>query len=356
MADKIRNLTIKMPEDLDAVIITSSVNRLYFTGLKSSAGTLLITKEKAYFIIDFRYIELAKRTIKNAEVILQEKLGEQLCVLVKKHQIKKIGVESGFMTIADYIAMSGMLGKDILSFDNRINDMIIEMRRYKSPEELKLMQAAQDIADRTFTHMLDFIKEGVTEKEISSEISRTNYLGGASGNSFETIVASGVNSSMPHAVPSDKKVQSGDFVTMDFGAVVEGYCSDMTRTVAVGQVRDEQRFVYDTVLKAQNAAFAVIAPGVPCRTVDAAARDLINAAGFQGCFGHGLGHSLGIEIHEEPRFNTVDPLSCAPGMLMSVEPGIYLEGRFGCRIEDVVTITGGGFVNLARSPKELIIL
>jgi Xaa-Pro aminopeptidase len=260
------------------------------------------------------------------------------------------------MTIANYLSMCSVFGEDVLLFDNRLSELLSSMRRYKSREELRVMQQAQDIADRAFARILDFIREGVTEREISLELTRLKYLDGASGDSFENIVASGANSAVPHATPSDKPVAKGDFVTMDFGAVLDGYASDMTRTVAIGEADEEKRAVYDTVLKAQRAAFDVIAPGVPCKAVDAAARELNNAAGYEGCFGHGLGHSLGLQVHEEPRFSPMDTSVCEPGLVMSVEPGVYLEGRFGCRIEDVVCITEQGFVNLARSPKELLVL
>ncbi len=179
---------------------------------------------------------------------------------------------------------------------------------------------------------------------------------GSEGVSFNFIILSGKNSSSPHGSPSDKIVETGDFIIMDFGAVINGYCSDMTRTIAVGEVSEKQRLVYETVLKAQNAAIEATAPQKICKDIDHISRDIINKAGFEGCFGHGLGHSIGLEVHESPSFNRVDESPLLPGMVITVEPGIYLEGEFGVRIEDMIVITENGCENLTKSPKELIIV
>ena len=173
---------------------------------------------------------------------------------------------------------------------------------------------------------------------------------------FDTICVSGVNSSLPHGVPGDKIIEAGDFVTLDFGVTVAGYCSDMTRTVAVGHATDEMVTVYNTVLQAQLAALDTVKVGVKCRDVDAAARKIIDDAGYKGCFGHGTGHSVGLEIHEDPRFSQKTEDVCRSGLIMTVEPGIYLAGKFGCRIEDMIFIGNSKVENLTNSPKELIIL
>lgn len=355
--DRLEKLMQNIPGDLDGVLITSSVNRQYYTGMRSSAGILLATKEQCYFLIDFRYIELAKNTVKNCRVILLEGSGrEQLRQIVEKHHLKRLGIESGYLSVASYLEYKELVAPAELSFDNRVNDLIIRQRMVKSRQEVEAIQVCQDLTDETFTHILEYIKEGQTEREIALEMEFYMRKRGAQEVSFSFIVVSGANSSLPHGVPSNKKVEKGDFITMDFGGAIDGYRSDMTRTVAVGQVSEEQKRLYDTVLRAQLAALDAIEVGKSCKEIDKVARDLIYGAGYEGCFGHGLGHSVGLEIHESPRFSPSCDTLCEPGLIMTVEPGIYLEGKFGCRIEDMVYITEEGIQDLTHSPKELICL
>jgi len=237
-----------------------------------------------------------------------------------------------------------------------LSDTVNQLRRVKTEDEILNIKYAQSITDKAFSHILEYIKPGKTEKEIALELEFFMRANKSEGVAFETIVVSGKNSSLPHGVPTDKPLEYGDFITMDFGAAFGGYCSDMTRTVALGGVDEKQELVYNTVLKAQNAVLENIGNGKKCRDMDKIARDLINSAGFEGCFGHGLGHSLGLEIHENPACNTRDDTILIPGMLMTVEPGIYIENTFGVRIEDLVVIRENGYENLTTSPKELIIL
>ena len=356
--DRIEKLMQALPADLDGVFITSSVNRLYYTNLRSSAGILLATREKAYFLIDFRYIEIARKTIKNAEVMLLEGNGKaQLQKIIEKHGLKKIGIESSYLSVESYLSYKELLAPAELSFDNRVSEIITRQRMIKTADEVKAIQVCQDLTDDTFNHILGFIKEGKTEKEVALEMEFYMRKKGAEEVSFSFIVVSGANSSLPHGVPGNKKIEKGDFVTMDFGAAIGGYGSDMTRTVAVGEVSDEQKRLYDTTLKAQLAALDAIEVGKKCFDIDKVARDIIYGAGYEGCFGHGLGHSVGLEIHEEPRFSMASTAVCEPGLIMTVEPGIYLEGKFGARIEDMVYIQEDGSVlNLTHSPKELICL
>ena len=356
--DRIEALLKKLPQDVDGAIITSSVNRSYLTGLRSSAGVVLVTRQGCYALLDFRYIEVAKKTIRNCEVILQDKLEEQLPELVKKHGIRRVALETGYQTIGEMTRYQKMLPEVEFLTDSRGNDAILELRKVKDEGELAAIRAAQKVTDTAFTAILDFIKPGKTEREIAAELEYLMKRNGGENPAFDTICVAGPNSSMPHGVPGDRPVQDGDFLTMDFGAMVDGYCSDMTRTVAIGHVTEEMDKVYHLVLEAQLASIAKIAPGVPCFDVDAASRDLIYGAGYEGCFGHGTGHSLGLEIHEEPRFShTVKKeVLCQPGVVMSIEPGIYLSGRFGCRIEDIALITDTGCEVLTHSPKELIVL
>ena len=354
--NRIEKLMKALPENADAAIITSDVNRRYFTGLGSSAGTLLAFRDAAYFIIDFRYIEVAKATVTGAEVILQDKLYEQLGELLKKHGARTVAIETGYLTVGELDLYRTKLPECEFSTAATLNDAILEMRSLKDESEIAAIRKAQSITDAAFLEIL--IKPGKTEKEIAAYLEYCMRRLGADGLAFETIAAGGPNSAMPHAVPGDRPLQQGDFFTMDYGAAWGGYCSDMTRTVAIGEPTDEMRKVYETVLAAQLTGIGKAVAGVSCRAVDAAARDLIYGAGYEGCFGHSLGHSVGIEIHELPGFSpSADPgVIAREGMVITVEPGIYLEGRFGVRIEDMVWISPDGTKDLTNSSKELIIL
>ena len=337
--NRIEKLMKALPEGADAALITSDVNRRYFTGLGSTAGTLLAFRDAAYFIIDFRYIEVAKATVTGAEVILQDKLYDQLGELLKKHGARTVAIETDYITVGSLEQYRSRLPQVEFLTAAALNDKILEMRSLKDEEEIAAIRKAQSITDAAY---LEYCMRRL----------------GADGLAFETIAAGGPNSAKPHAVPGDRPLRQGDFFTMDYGAYWGGYCSDMTRTVAVGEPTEEMRRVYDTVLAAQLLGIEKAVVGASCRAVDAAARELIYNAGYEGCFGHSLGHSVGIEIHEMPGFSpSIAPETTAKeGMVITVEPGIYLEGRFGVRIEDMVWLAPDGTKDLTNSPKELIIL
>ena len=356
--NRIKKLSMALPEGADAALITSDVNRRYFTGLGSSAGTLLAFRDAAYFIIDFRYIEVAKATVTGARVMLQEKLTEQLDTLLKKHGAQTVAIETDYLTVGTLEQYRQKLSGYEFLTDSTLNDAILSMRSVKEPQEVECIQKAQAITDAAFLEILDFIKPGKTEKEIAAYLEYCMRRRGADGLAFETIAAGGPNSAKPHAAPGDRPLQTGDFFTLDYGASWGGYCSDMTRTVAVGEPTEEMRRVYQTVLDAQCLGIRTAQVGVSCRAVDEAARELIYKAGYEGCFGHSLGHSVGLEIHEMPGFSpSIDPQTlCREGMVITVEPGVYLEGRFGVRIEDMVWFAPDGTKDLTNSPKELIIL
>ena len=356
--NRIEKLSKALPEGADAALITSDVNRRYFTGLGSSAGTLLAFRDAAYFIIDFRYIEVAKATVTGARVMLQEKLTEQLDTLLKKHGAQTVAIETDYLTVGTLEQYRQKLSGYEFLTESTLNDAILSMRSVKEPQELECIQKAQAITDAAFLDILDFIQPGKTEKEIAAYLEYCMRRRGADGLAFETIAAGGPNSAKPHAVPGDRPLQTGDFFTLDYGASWGGYCSDMTRTVAVGEPTEEMRRVYQTVLDAQGLGVRTAQVGVSCRAVDEAARELIYKAGYEGRFGHSLGHSVGLEIHEMPGFSpSIDPQTlCREGMVITVEPGIYLEGRFGVRIEDMVWFAPDGTKDLTNSPKELIIL
>lgn len=340
----------------EGMLITSDANRLYFTNFKSSAGILFVTKESADFLIDFRYFEKAEKTVQNCNVILLIKTEEQLRDLALRHQVKTVYTETTYLTVAEKRRFSKIFSNCILSEEEALSKAILAMRSIKSPAEIDNIKKAQKITDDTFSWILGQIKPEKTEKEIALEMEFFLRKQGSEGVSFDFIVVSGKNSSLPHGVPTDKKIEVGDFITMDFGAVVNGYRSDMTRTVAVGKVSDHQKNVYNTVLEAQEKALAAIKPQMICKDIDSIAREHICSAGFEGRFGHGLGHSVGIEIHESPCFNLSDTTVLEPGMIITVEPGIYLPNEFGVRIEDMALVTENGHENLTKSAKELIIL
>ena len=224
----------------------------------------------------------------------------------------------------------------------------------KTEQELEYLAMAESIGDKAFMKMLDIIKPGMTELEVAAELEYLLKKEGGEGLAFSTIIASGVNSSMPHAIPGDKKLEVGDFITMDFGCKYKGYCADMTRTVVLGKANEKQKEIYNIVLKAQLAALDAIKAGIPGKAVDKVARDIIEEAGYGAYFGHGLGHSVGLFIHEGPRLSMKEETILQPNMTETVEPGIYLPGFGGVRIEDMVVITENGYKNLAQSPKELI--
>lgn len=342
-------------EENDAILITDDADRFYITGFNSSAGTVFITRKSAYFFIDFRYFEKAKKTVNDIDVILENGLKSQLRKIIYDEKIEKIYVRTESLSVSTFLLYNSFLdGK--LSDGNKLDKTIKNLRSIKSAHEIENIKIAQQYTDKTFEYILGKIKEGKTEKEIMLDMEFYIRSLGSEGVSFDFIVVSGKNSSLPHGTPSDKQIQKGDFITMDFGAVYNGYRSDMTRTVAVGFVNDDQKIVYNTVLEAQKKALKEIRAGKICKQIDAVARDFIDGCGFQGCFGHGLGHSVGIEIHEDPCFNTRCEVQLESSMVMTVEPGIYIQNGFGVRIEDMVVVAENGCDDLTKSEKELIIL
>ena len=336
-------------------IIQNPVNRFYLSGFRSSAGMIVLTENKAVLLVDFRYFEKAKKTVQNMEVVLANNFFANAKEMLETENIKKILPETDFINLDSFERMKKAFEGIEVSNDNSLSQTISSLRQIKSAEETECIKKSQGITDNAFAHILNFIKAGVTEREIALELEFFMRKTGSEGVAFDTIAVSGKNSSLPHGVPTEKPLENGDFLTMDFGAVYNGYCSDMTRTVAVGYVTDEQQKVYDTVLKSQLSALKEIGPNKVCKEIDKIARDIINKE-FEGCFGHGLGHSVGLEIHENPALNTRDETLLKAGVIMTVEPGIYIPDKFGVRIEDMVLITDTSYENLTKSPKELIII
>lgn len=341
-------------ENGGAYLIISPENRRYLTGFPSTAGYLMITKSEAVFLADSRYIEAAQNCIRDCECVLLTDFSAQLGGYIEKFNVEKLFLEGESLSVSSAESIKKICRRecDFTKADKEIS----ALRRIKSEEEKNKILKAQSVAENAFENVLGFIKEGVTEREIALTLDFFMLRNGAEAVSFETIAVSGRNSSMPHGVPSDKKIEKGDFITMDFGAVVDGYHSDMTRTVAVGEVSSKQAEVYETVLSAQKNCLGILRSGVSCKDADAAARDIIRNAGYGEFFGHGTGHGVGIEIHEAPTLNPRSGEILKKGDIVTVEPGIYLPSEFGVRIEDMAYITENGCENLTKSPKNLIIL
>ncbi|MFT9055420.1 MAG: aminopeptidase P family protein [Ethanoligenens sp.] len=345
-----------LPDGLDAGLILSEHNRRYLTGFAATDGILLVTRTRAMLLMDSRYIEAAREEVRGCEVELLQNGVKQMEAFFKAEGVRTLGVESRELPVAELNRFRPLFPDITFDDGNALNDTILRLRMVKGTEELDAIRRAQVITDDAYKHILPFLKPGAAERDLALEIEYFMRQNGASGPSFDLIVVSGENSSRPHGVPGARKLQAGDFITMDTGAIVDGYCSDMTRTVALGFVTDEMRKVYDTVLAAQLAAEQALAPGKTGSEVDKIARDIIYGAGYEGCFGHGLGHSVGLQIHEEPRLSPACHETLQSGMMMTIEPGIYLEGRFGVRIEDLAVLTDNGCEILTQSPKELLVL
>lgn len=355
MRNNIELLQKELTSAADCAIITSDINRRYLTGMKSSAGTVLVFADAAYLIIDFRYIEKAKATATDCEVILENSLYNQINELVAKHNAKTACIETQSVTYSQFVNIKEKLSAE-LSDTSWLSEKLAQLRSIKTIDELEKIKSAQKIAEQSFDEVLGFIKEGRTEREIALFLDFEMQKRGSQGVSFETIALSGKNTSMPHGVPGDREVRNGDFVLMDFGAVYDGYHSDMTRTVAVGNVSDEMRKVYDTVLSAQLRAISAARAGIVGKDLDKVARDVIENAGYGDAFGHSLGHSVGLEIHEAPNASPRYEKELSEGVVVTVEPGIYLPDKFGVRIEDMIFITKDGCENLTSTDKNLIIL
>ncbi len=341
---------------LDAMMITSAPNRLYATGFPSSAGLALVTKDGSYFFTDSRYIEAASARITDGEVRESSRdnpMSKLVAQLIERHGIQRLGFEEQYMTVSE---LENTWKKQLDCQLIGATALMTQLRSVKDESEVQTLICAQRIAERALQDVLDFIQIGRTEKEISAFLQYKMLTYGSERNSFPPIVVSGPNSSLPHGVPTERVVNDGDFITMDFGCVYHGYCSDMTRTVALGHVTEEMDKVYHTVLNAQLAGIAAAKAGVTGRAVHEAAAKVIGDAGYGAYFGHGFGHGLGVEVHEQPGANLNNEQPLPVGAVISAEPGIYLPGRFGVRIEDVLVIEENGCRNIMEASKKLLIL
>ena len=352
----LENFRKKMSKVAGAALITSRQNQFYLTGLRYDDGYVLILPDAAYVLADFRYIEVAKSTVDAAfEVICPSgTMNEAVRELLQKHGVDALLLEEETVTLGQKNRLAACLAGVMLV--DGASRALTELRVLKDARELSAIAAAQELTDAAFAHILEFIRPGIREIDMALELEFFMRKNGAEGLAFDTIAVSGSASSLPHGVPRDLPLEKG-FLTMDFGARYGGYCSDMTRTVVIGRADDEMKYLYDTVLCAQRAALDAACGGIGCKALDKVARDIIENAGYKGCFGHSLGHGVGIDIHEAPRVapRVAESAVLQPGHVVTVEPGIYLEGRYGCRIEDMIAILPDGNVrNFTKSPKELI--
>ncbi len=350
----LNKIAAKLPElGLDAMLITSEPGEFYAIGFHGE-GVGLVTGEGNYYFTDSRYIEACKNQVGDCTVSMPEgrSYRAEIKDLVQRHKIRKLGFEDQYMSVSDYNDWT----KEVETEFVPAGSLLTDLRMYKDEEELDRMVRAQRISEKALEEILRFIKPGVTEKEIAAKLEYDMLRFGAEKMSFDPIVASGPNGSMPHAIPSEKKVEKGEFITMDFGCKYQGYCSDMTRTVALGEPTEEMKKVYHIVLEAQLTGIAAAKAGVVGADVHEAARRVIADGGYGEYFGHGFGHSLGIEIHEDPRFSPSCKQVIGAGATLSAEPGIYIPGRFGVRIEDVLMLKENGCEVITKAPKELIIL
>ncbi|WP_245590537.1 M24 family metallopeptidase [Aneurinibacillus terranovensis] len=340
--------------ELDGLLITDPFNRRYISGFTGSSGYCLVTVNGAELITDFRYVEQASKQAAEFEIIRHPAdIMATVVERVRHHGVKKLGFEKNDLT---YTLFEGLekLAQGVKLVPT--SGIVEKLRLIKTPEEIAIIKEAALIADQTFMHILTFIQPGMTELQVANEMEFYMRSHGAVSSSFDTIVASGPRSALPHGVASDKVIGKGDMITLDFGAYYKGYCSDITRTIAVGEPDEKLKEIYSIVLKAQLHGVNHIKPGMSGIEADALTRDMIKEAGYGEYFGHSTGHGIGLEIHEGPALSVKGENILHPGMVVTCEPGIYLPGVGGVRIEDDIVITETGCEIITKSPKELIVL
>ncbi len=342
-------------EEVDGLLLTSRYSRLYSAEYDIAEGVAIVTQKGCRYFTDSRYIEAAQNGLKGYEVMMVDREHPYTKLIneaIAEFGVTKLGFEEDYLNVAEFRYYEKGLNAELVP----MNKAIHKFRQIKEEWELNLMRKAQEITDKAFSEVLGRIKVGMTEKELQAELIYCLYKNGADNTSFDPIVVSGPNTSLPHGVAGDRVIQAGDFITMDFGALYCGYCADMTRTVAVGYATEEMEKVYNTVFEAQKAGIAATKAGVLGKEIDAAARKVIADAGYGKYFGHGYGHCLGMEVHEAPGVSPAGETVMEENMIASAEPGIYLPGKFGVRIEDVLIFKENGYEDITNSPKNLIIV
>lgn len=343
-------LSLLQNKNLDAILIMQPENRRYFSGFTGSSGYVVISKEKNHFITDFRYVEQSKKQCEGFELSITG-TDKNWMALLNGFGYRRIGIEDGFMDVATY----SKLKKEIPAIELiALGNELTRIRAIKEEEEIADIRMAAHIADEAFTHILGYVKPQMSEMDVQMEMEFFMRKKGASGLSFDMIVASGIRSALPHGVASSKIIESGDLLTLDFGCIYKGYCSDMTRTIVIGKANSRQKEIYQTVLDAQQKVYDFIKPGASCQKLDEVARQHIIQQGYGQYFGHGLGHGVGLEIHELPNVNPQSMAILAENMVITNEPGIYIPNFGGVRIEDLIVVRKDGYEILSESPKELI--
>lgn len=341
--------------EVDGLLLTSRYSRLYSAEYDIAEGVAIVTRKGCRYFTDSRYIEAAENGLKGYEVIMVDREHPYTKLIndaIAEFGVTKLGFEEDYLNVAEFRYYEKGLNAELVP----MNKAIHKFRQIKEEWELNLMRKAQEITDKAFSEVLGRIKVGMTEKELQAELIYCLYKNGADNTAFDPIVVSGPNTSLPHGVAGDRVIQAGDFITMDFGALYSGYCADMTRTVAVGYATEEMEKVYNTVFEAQKAGIAATKAGVLGKEIDGAARKVIADAGYGKFFGHGYGHCLGMEVHEAPGVSPSGETVMEENMIASAEPGIYLPGKFGVRIEDVLIFKENGYEDITHSPKNLIIV
>lgn len=351
---KIEKLRSTLDENnLDALLITNPFNLRYISGFTGTAGVVLITDDKALLITDFRYTQQANDQAPSFEIVEHKQpIVKEVASQFKTLGVNRVGFEKNDLTYAMYEQYAKEAEVEWVPTEG----LVEKIRLIKTEDEISILKEAAKIADDAFKHILTVIKPGVTEIEVSNELEFYMRKQGATSSSFDIIVASGYRSALPHGVASDKKIENGELVTMDFGALYNGYCSDITRTVAVGEISDQLKEIYDTVLQAQLKGVNGVKAGMTGKEADALTRDYITEKGYGEYFGHSTGHGLGLEVHEQPALSFKSDQTLEEGMIVTVEPGIYVPNVGGCRIEDDIIVKKDGNERLNHSPKELIIL
>lgn len=340
-------------EEIDALLITNEFNRRYMTGFTGTAGLAIVSKTDAVFITDFRYTEQAEKEIDSFRIVQHTKtIIEEVADQIKAMNIATIGFEKDDLSYGLY----ELYNKEMTADMKPVSGLVEKLRMVKTEDELAILKKAAKIADNAFAHITTFIRPGISELAVSNELEMFMRNQGATSSSFSIIVASGIRSALPHGVASDKIIENGDFVTLDYGALFNGYISDITRTVAVGEPSEKLKEIYAVTLEAQELALREIKPGMTGIEADAIARDYIKSKGYGDAFGHSTGHGIGLEVHEAPGLSFRSETVLKPNMAVTVEPGIYLPGIGGVRIEDDIYMTETGNERLTFAPKELLIL
>ena len=351
--------TALLEKGFDGALLSSELNIRYICDFPFSDGYILVGQNKSYILTDFRYVEALSANVSGFEILCPDtSMSDCVFELVKAENMQRIAVEEDSMSLSEFEKFSKKL-KDTASLLSGASDILLSQRAIKLDYEIERIKIAQSITDNAFSYIIDFIsnnKNSLTEKDVALELDYFMQKNGAESAAFETIAVSGDASSLPHGIPRNQKLKNG-FLTMDFGAKYNGYCSDMTRTVVIGKADEELKKIYNTVLLAQTTALSQIRGGMPCKHADGIARKIIDDAGYGKAFGHSLGHGVGMFIHERPNLSprADEKLLLESGNVITVEPGIYLEGRFGCRIEDMVTVNQDGSIyDFTKSDKKLI--